>query len=471
MDTTIPAGYVLRAPDRRRRGRRRRAAACARASPTWRRARGDGRRHRRRSGSSPDVDLESDAWVVEDAGGALVALRAGRPTPTCSSPSSPRRPAAASGPSCGGRPSATRARAASRGATVRAGGQHRGAHPAAGRGLVAGAPLLPHADRAQRTRRPPPKVLVRTFDERARHRAGLAPRAGRLRRPSRATCRSRSRDGARPRMDKPGWDPELWLLLHDADGHRRRRAGGARRHGPEARRPDHHARRRAPRARPGHGRTLLLLLLDAFRRKRLRCAEAAVHGRTAAAARLFESAGMTPCAPAPSAGRRCSVSELAAPRRRAPARRGGSASTRSSCPRAATGRCSASCRSASATRSSCSTRSQDELGDPAPLAAVLADPAVEVVLHAGPPGRRDPAPRVEHDLRERVRHPDRRRLRRASPRRRATRGCCTTCSRSGSRSRPRSRAGTRGRSRPSSCATRARTSSTCCRSPTSCSGG
>ena len=44
----------------------------------------------------------------------------------------------------------------------------------------------------------------------------------------------------------------------------------------------------------GHARTLLLVLLAAFRERRLRTAEAAVHGPTAAAARLFESVGMEP---------------------------------------------------------------------------------------------------------------------------------------------------------------------------------
>jgi hypothetical protein len=39
---------------------------------------------------------------------------------------------------------------------------------------------------------------------------------------------------------------------------------------------------------------LLALLLAAFRRKRLRYAEAPVHGPTAASARVFESVGMEP---------------------------------------------------------------------------------------------------------------------------------------------------------------------------------
>ena len=42
-----------------------------------------------------------------------------------------------------------------------------------------------------------------------------------------------------------------------------------------------------------------------------------------------------------------------------------------------------------------STRSTTPF-DPAPLAAVLADPEIEVVLHAGAPGRRAAAPRVAH---------------------------------------------------------------------------
>ena len=49
----------------------------------------------------------------------------------------------------------------------------------------------------------------------------------------------------------------------------------------------------ASRARGrGRGRTLVSLLLAAFRAKELRYAEAAAHGPTAAAARVFESAGM-----------------------------------------------------------------------------------------------------------------------------------------------------------------------------------
>jgi ribosomal protein S18 acetylase RimI-like enzyme len=90
-------------------------------------------------------------------------------------------------------------------------------------------------------------------------------------------------------LDAPGWDPALWIVRHDADG----LVGAAL--GEEEGDTGivttvavaHRARGR------GHGRTLLLLLLEAFRERGLLRAEAAVHGGTAAAARLFESAGMT----------------------------------------------------------------------------------------------------------------------------------------------------------------------------------
>lgn len=91
-------------------------------------------------------------------------------------------------------------------------------------------------------------------------------------------------------MDQPGWDPSLWILAHDAQGiagaalgHREQRTGVV-----SALAVAHRARRR------GHGRNLLLVLLGAFREARLRTAEAAVHGPTAAAARVFESVGMVP---------------------------------------------------------------------------------------------------------------------------------------------------------------------------------
>jgi mycothiol synthase len=90
-------------------------------------------------------------------------------------------------------------------------------------------------------------------------------------------------------LDKPGWDSNLWLLLHDPVGLAGVALGdrGPRNTGVV------HTLAVAQRARGrGHGRTLLLLLLDAFRNAGLRGAEAAVHGPNAGAARLFESAGM-----------------------------------------------------------------------------------------------------------------------------------------------------------------------------------
>jgi ribosomal protein S18 acetylase RimI-like enzyme len=49
----------------------------------------------------------------------------------------------------------------------------------------------------------------------------------------------------------------------------------------------------APRARGrGHGRTLLMALLAAFRRAGLTTAELSVHGANRGAAQLYESVGM-----------------------------------------------------------------------------------------------------------------------------------------------------------------------------------
>ena len=64
--------------------------------------------------------------------------------------------------------------------------------------------------------------------------------------------------------------------------------------------------------------------------------------------------------------------------------------------------------------------------DPAPLAAVLADPDIEIVVHAG---RQDVAI-LRREWRTDVTTSSTRRSRRASPaspRRPATTGCCTTC--------------------------------------------
>ncbi|HZB76900.1 MAG TPA: GNAT family N-acetyltransferase [Solirubrobacteraceae bacterium] len=93
-------------------------------------------------------------------------------------------------------------------------------------------------------------------------------------------------------MEKPGWDPAFWLLQHDARGIvgavlGERGGKGERRTGIIT------AVAVADRARGrGHGHTLVGLLLHEFRAARLRHAETSVHGRTTAAARVFEAAGM-----------------------------------------------------------------------------------------------------------------------------------------------------------------------------------
>jgi GNAT superfamily N-acetyltransferase len=91
-------------------------------------------------------------------------------------------------------------------------------------------------------------------------------------------------------LGKPGWDPRLWLVLHDREGLAGVALGerGPRDTGLV------HTLAVAERARGrGHGRALLLLLLDAFRDTGLTGAGAAVHGPNAASAGLFQSAGMT----------------------------------------------------------------------------------------------------------------------------------------------------------------------------------
>ena len=104
----------------------------------------------------------------------------------------------------------------------------------------------------------------------------------------------------------------------------------------------------------------------------------------------------------------------------------GSGSTPSSCRRGATSRSCAWCRSWSASEVEVLDPLVDAF-DPAPLAEVLADPEIEIVAARRPPGRRDPAPRVE-DRRSRTSSTRRsRRASPASPRRRATTACCTTC--------------------------------------------
>jgi len=91
------------------------------------------------------------------------------------------------------------------------------------------------------------------------------------------------------RLDLPGFDPKLWLVLDDEQGIAgvalgRRWEGGVGYVDQLA---------VAPRARAlGHGRGLLLALLRAFRAAGLTAAELSVHGTNRGAARLYESVGM-----------------------------------------------------------------------------------------------------------------------------------------------------------------------------------
>lgn len=290
MDTTIPAGHVLRAPTTADAGavaallRARDAADLGEPEVTV----GDVRAE----WDAPEVELERDARIVEDADGALVgyALVTGVDLLVVVHPESTGR-----GIGTELRSGAERA-AHAHGARV-----VRQFVPTANTGarvllLEAGWWPAQHYFRMQialkeAPSRPP--VLARTFDarrdvEQVWHliQGAYEGVEGHL---------PQSLEGWRATaMDKPDWDPALWLLLHDAKGIVGAALGergdtGQKRFGLVT------SLAVAHRARgQGHGRTLLLLLFDAFRRRRLRFAEAAVHGRTAAAARLFESVGMTP---------------------------------------------------------------------------------------------------------------------------------------------------------------------------------
>ena len=289
MDMTIPAGHVMRAP----------TADDATAVSELLRARdtvdlGDPEvtvADVRADWEASEVELERDAWVVQDAAGALVAyaLVTGADLLVAVHPASAGR-----GLGTELRLAAER-RARARG--IRVVRQFVPAGNTAARALLLDAGWWPvrHYFRMQIAlgdAPPPPAVLARTFDEQRDTeqvwhlvQGAYSGVEGHL---------PQSLEGWRATaMDKPGWDPELWLLLHDAKGI----VGavlGERGEMAQKRFGLVTALAVAHRARgQGHGRTLLLLLFDAFRRKRLRFAEAAVHGPTAGAARLFESVGMS----------------------------------------------------------------------------------------------------------------------------------------------------------------------------------
>ena len=287
---TIPAGHALRPPTADDAGavaellRARDVADLGEAEVTVADVRADW--------ETPELELEHDAWVVADAGGAVVAyaLVTGADIVVAVHPGS-------AGQGIGGElRSAAERRARDRGTRVLR--QFVPTANTAARILLLEAGWWPvhHYFRMQivlKDAPPPPPVLARTFDEQRDTEAvwhliqgAYAGVEGHL---------PQSLEGWRATgMDKPGWDPALWLLLHDAKGivgaalGEKGEAGHKRSGIVTSLAVAHRARGQ------GHGRTLLLLLFDAFRSRRLRVAEAAVHGSTAAAARVFESAGMTP---------------------------------------------------------------------------------------------------------------------------------------------------------------------------------
>jgi mycothiol synthase len=95
----------------------------------------------------------------------------------------------------------------------------------------------------------------------------------------------------RQRIEKQGWDPSLWLLLHDEEG----LAGAGLGERWEGDVGYVAILAVAARARGrGYGRALLIGLFDAFRAAGLRAAELSVHGANRGAAQLYESVGMHP---------------------------------------------------------------------------------------------------------------------------------------------------------------------------------
>jgi ribosomal protein S18 acetylase RimI-like enzyme len=289
MDMTTPAGHALRAP----------TAADAKAVAALLRARDVADLGEpeltiadvRADWEAPDVDLAADAWVVDNADGGLAgyAIVTGADV------------LVAVHPEATGRGLGTELRLAaerrSRARGTRVVRQFVPTANTAARALLLDAEWWPvqHYFRMQIAlddAPPPPDVLARTFDperdtEQVWHlvQGAYSGVEGHL---------PQSLEGWRATViDKPGWDPALGILLHDAQGI----VGvalGERGERPRERSGVVTTLAVAHRARGrGHGRTLLLLLLAAFRRGGLRFAEAAVHGPSAVAARVFESAGMT----------------------------------------------------------------------------------------------------------------------------------------------------------------------------------
>jgi mycothiol synthase len=286
MGATVPAGHTLRAPsaadaalfagvlrarEERDLGRPETTAADVRAE--W-----------------ATIDLARDAWVVEDGDGELAAYAVvhGDDLLVAVHPE-------ATGRGLGAQLMRTAERRA-RSVGVRVARQFVPAANTAARVVLLDAGWWPAHHYflmriALKDAPRPPDVLVRTFDaerdtEEVWHLiqgaySGIEGWLPQSLEAWRAT-----------QMGKPNWDPALWLLLHDARGIAgavlgERGEAGQRRVGLIS------ALAVAHRARGcGHGRALVGLILAAFRARGLRFAEASVHGDTAAAAGVFESAGM-----------------------------------------------------------------------------------------------------------------------------------------------------------------------------------
>ena len=236
---------------------------------------------------TPGVDLERDAWVVEEPGGAIVAsaLLMGDNALVYVHPDA-----------CGrGIGTALReraeARARERGTAVLRQQLPVGNEAGAALLLAAGYWPAQHYLRMRRALddvRPVADATVRTFDRdrdeaevHALVQTALAEVEGYLAEPLEVWRRQR--------IEKRGWDPALWLVREDDEGLVGAALGERWEDG-----VGYIAQLAvAPRARGrGHGRTLLLALFDAFRRSGLRTAELSAHGANRGAARLYESVGM-----------------------------------------------------------------------------------------------------------------------------------------------------------------------------------
>jgi mycothiol synthase len=237
--------------------------------------------------ATPGLDLTRDAWVVEDAGGAIVAsglLLADDALIFVH----PRACGAGLGSALRER---AEARARERGTAVLR--QFVPAANAQARALLLEAGYWP-AQHYLRMRvaladtEPSAATPVRPFerdhDELAVHglvQEGMSELEGYVAETLEVWCAQR--------IEKAGWDPSLWLVAEDADG----LVGVALGERWEAGVGYVAQLAVAPRARGrGHGRDLLLALFDAFRAAGLQVAELSVQGANRGAAALYESVGM-----------------------------------------------------------------------------------------------------------------------------------------------------------------------------------